>query len=457
MKRNLLLAVLSILTVLLFYKVSTYYEYVEEEIDLGWGKEAQRNPFLAAQLLLHNKNTPVTNLDRYPDIASLPVEDTLIMTDSKQVYSDRLISPLINWIEQGGHLIVGASSSSLEGRDPLLSYLDLSIIETECDCEIADFSDIFSQGSNENNTEQEEENEEDKQPNFSEQLKNFNDMVDNGTAEAITKKENDAAIVDPQTPKEQLTHLTFTGFDAKIKVDFNSNFSLDHPYFHWNEADSDNENEAEVFEGLKPIYWVGDNYGVHFVQFELGNGLVSILSSSRPFKTEHIGHFDHAYFLSVISNGSTQVNILYGVIMPSLRALITQYAPELLFSFCLWLLGWILYRWQRFGPTFHELTTIRRSLKEHILASAEFIWHSADKQNLILPIQKSIHHNAAIQLAGYEGMNTEGKCLLLCDLTGLSKEAIGLSLSEAPLERKDLFYEKIKTLQIIETHLKNTA
>lgn len=470
MKNNIIALVLFALVAGLAYKVTTYYEYVEEETDLGWSREAKRNPFLAAQLYLQNEGLQVESLNRYPNLAASSPEDTLLLGGSRQVYSDRLIDALTEWVSNGGHLIVGASQSSIDSRDPLLEYFDLSLTKTECDCGIVDFSNVFKQDktpsekdTGENGTSSpdgtDDVEQEENEPTLSKQLKHFNDMVENGSVNSdgpITDKNNE--IIDPRTPDDQITTLSFNAVEKKFNVDFNSNFSLDHPYFYWEDSDTNEDGSNQVeFVGLKPTYWTGDDHGVHFVQFSLGNGLVSVMSNSRPLLSQNIGYFDHADLLSTVVGSTNQVKILYGVVMPSLWSLITQYAPELLFSFGLWLLFWVTYRWQRFGPIKEDANTIRRSLREHIFASARFIWHSDDKNELVLPLQNSVHHNAAIQLPGYDGMNNQERFLLLSDLTGLTVETIGFSLSEATSERKDQFLKKIKTLQIIETKLKNTA
>jgi len=111
-------------------------EWIEEEIDLGYSAEARRNDFLAAERFLarHRVETETTTgmklLDDLP-----PVEEALLLSAPREALSERRRDALVEWVEDGGLLLVVAHSTYDDvveaSRDPLLDALGVFLLPPE--------------------------------------------------------------------------------------------------------------------------------------------------------------------------------------------------------------------------------------------------------------------------------------------------------------------------------------
>ncbi|MEJ2133197.1 MAG: DUF4350 domain-containing protein, partial [Gammaproteobacteria bacterium] len=109
-------------------------EWVEMRQNGGYTEEAVLNPFLAAGLFLERLGTEVESrvgLELLDDLP--PVSHTLLVASSWRTLSERRVAALIEWVEQGGHLIMpGASTWSAlrqSSGDPLLDYLEVQVLD----------------------------------------------------------------------------------------------------------------------------------------------------------------------------------------------------------------------------------------------------------------------------------------------------------------------------------------
>ncbi len=323
-----------------FSVMQPYYQ----EIDTGPSPLARKNPYLAAQQYLNSSGAEVfttQKLDRDIDISKY---HTLFISHAGQVVSKKQAQQLLSWMSNGGHIIVSAQKNGDE--DPLLSLFSITREDTKPK-EIEE-------------TEKTEEN-----------IQRFGEQL---------------TASDEKKESEMLTELHFKNVEGSIQVALSSSHGLHHPYINDYEESIDNTESADY----TPSYWAHDDNGIQFIQFNHGDGLLSVLSSNRLWNNHSIANHDHAYLLSVLVGKNSKVVILYGSQIPNLFTLLWQNAPELSTTFFLIIIFSLWHFGQRFGPMLELTSTARRSFSEHLLASGEYLWRMKKSATTLETLRKDL-------------------------------------------------------------------
>lgn len=119
---------------------------------------------------------------------------------------------------------------------------------------------------------------------------------------------------------------------------------------------------------------LGDGYGL--LQYEVGDGYVTVLADNRFLENRQIGTGEHALALALLVgiDHDERIWLVHDVMMPSLVVLAWQHAPQAIIamlaaaSLWLWSLG------TRLGPQLPPLQAARRDIGEHLSASAQYLW-----------------------------------------------------------------------------------
>ncbi len=438
---------------LFVYGFVTFFEPYEEEQDLGWKTEALKNPYLAATLYAQSIGLETQEFDSFLKIPDLNKVDTLFATSSNQFLSEHRLDTLTKWLEQGGHLIVSAPEN-ITDSDRLLNYLGLSIEETDYTSD-----DLFVLAAN---TDESRESETDanqasdtkqNEQKLSERLKNINEIIKEQKqlseaevkAEAIENVYDKIAHRESNISEDRITHLHFDDVDGRLKVNFDSSIGFNHSSFY--------ENEDKHTDGLQAIYWRSDDYGIHFVQFELGYGLVSVLSNPEVFSSEQIDLFDHALLWDTLISNSESLTLVIGTNMPSLWALLKVYMPELLIAFSLFVFLWIWRNSRRFGPIHHIQHQQRRSLAEHINADAAFKWQLCDRGVLLQTLIDEIYLRAGKVITHFSQASEQEKITLLSDFTHIEPQTLLSILRIEKQYSEERFTQVVQILQKIRESL----
>jgi hypothetical protein len=112
------------------------------------------------------------------------------------------------------------------------------------------------------------------------------------------------------------------------------------------------------------------------LQYEIGDGLLTVTSDNGFLTNSSIGGHDHALFLALLTtpSGKGKVWLLYDSGVPWLGALLWRSAPFAIVS-TLGMLGLLLWHLGgRLGPLLPGPAPERRDLLAHLQASAEFLW-----------------------------------------------------------------------------------
>lgn len=130
-KGILLLLLLIVLTGLSVLFVRGDLELVEEAVDNGYSDEAERNQLLAAKLLLEQREQAVTvshslaSLDHLPP----PENGALLMLTTTHQLGALSENSVLNWVSAGGHLITNVSTitEGSEADNFLLRELQVAV------------------------------------------------------------------------------------------------------------------------------------------------------------------------------------------------------------------------------------------------------------------------------------------------------------------------------------------
>lgn len=462
MASRILFVITVALAAYLAYSFFQVFERVEEKTDLGWRAEARKNPYLAVQLLTEDNGHSLDVFDSAQKIDGLNQYDFIYLADSKLLLSEPRLEAILKWVEAGGHLMVSASADSDTYADKLLDALSVSVEDTEY---ATDFFDIFDEpeGDAEGASEEqasgdsgeqvadqdapEDDNTEDEDDpkkiaqRFADELRRYNETLQDQvpaaeTSDALPSVAETIADYDDALDAEYITRMRFDDHDYELKAELNIRTQLDHPALY---------EEQWQDSGQRVIYWAGTDYGVHFLQIELGSGLVSVTTDSAIFDSAAVGYLDHAHLWQVLSGDRSA--IVYGSNMPGLFTIIWWAMPELSIA----LLVLLFFKlWQiagHFGPQKAEIVLARRSFHEHLLASAGFLWRNRWQLKLLAPLREEIMTMASARITGFHAASSDEQITLLAEQSQIPPAVIHDALtSDKPLN-EDSFTKLVQVLQ----------
>ena len=218
-----------------------------------------------------------------------------------------------------------------------------------------------------------------------------------------------------------------------------------HPYIDGENSDDDEAlTEQEEFT---PSYWASDENNLQFIQFNVGDGLLTVLASDTIWRNSQIGEHDHAYLLSILSNNNGQFVVLFGSLMPHISLLLWDYASELVISAACLLLLCLWYAGMRFGPIIPVQSNQRRSFNEHLLASGEYHWRMHKQDLLLQQLRDDISNTLAKKQTASITTNEADISDYLQQQTSLQEQQIHSALfAEGPWKERE-FTEVVRLLQ----------
>ena len=456
-----------------------FFEYHTEEIDRGFGPEARRNPYLAAEQFLDRIDIPHRRADNISVLSSLAENEVLLLTSSSQVYNSDRVWELLNWIERGGRAIVVAHTGSGDNeRDFLLEMLGVELAEGDLDLYFNDqvrevFGDDAADIQNKSLSEILREHnrklteKEDVKKKGSEGESSGSESGENESVADTSDATADNAPQPPRNPdiapERLLTLSNASGTEYTLYPDPAWVFARD-------EYESEDEDEDEqpsetqqqgddALAASHLLQWVtfpNRPDEAPLIHYDYGQGRLTLMTDSGLWRNHRIGHFDHAYFLAQLIDERPLVMVTHPH-FDGLGTLIRRYAPELSIAGLLALLAWILNRSRRFGPLTPEPPRERRSLLEHIRASGHFYWrqsraHQLYEQARAPLLQKAtrLSPQAARQLPLEKQRHFAQS---IAEQTGLGAGDIFSTLWDEPPRNEDDFTARMRRIQIIEAAL----
>jgi len=386
-------------------------EFYEETEESSWSVDALRNPYLAAQKFMAESGIAVTDVDSLVKLEELTSLGTLFFSDANQVQTPRQLRQVMDWLEVGGNVIYTADSVA-HGDDLLLREFEVEVEWREFEDEVAG----------------------EEKP-LSETLREYNRQIENGKSrEDIVRSFNDE--------EESLTTVQFSDDIGALEVAFNDAKILAQPYVVDSESDT----------RYQPFSWSHSAYGVHMMQFEVGSGLLTIISDPGIWTSYQVDQYDHAYLLWLLSSGEGNFAILRSVLRDSIWVLMARNASELLIAAGLMLLIWIWRGGYRFGRLLPRDLAHSRALGEYFSSISHYLWHRRHGEYLVTPLRQRVLRRASLTLGEFSLADQQRQFELIAKRCDLNPASVTRAFSVDDFNETS-FVQTVRLLKHIEQSL----
>jgi hypothetical protein len=465
----------------------------EKEIDLGYSKEAKQNDFLAAEIFLRKhgvqatsvKNLSLLDKHQWRNI-KLGRDDTIVLINGYKTLTQERYDSLYEWVENGGTLIASTQNpfvgAHTKAEDLLLEDFN---IERAPDENTIDSRDALEKIADELDEEFEKkpssEREKDgEQPDSKDQSADITEVESADLAPASKTDKQDTAKntkankkTKKKSAKKQKTknnricrknkdaiEIDFQGEDKPLSFDF----SRSKPFIYYKyvahtppEIDTDttpeNDESDDIEDDEEEEDYHYDEQREHLLYFDIGDGGITITSDNYIWANNRIDCQDHAYGLWRLINTEGRVWFLINQDAPSLAAILWSNASYGVLAALIALLLWLWAQSSRFGPILVVEQTGRRSLAEHIYASAMLLWRNQQHPQLLNLLRTEILERLDQQHPHLDQASGVQRIDFLHQLTGLTPAAIQQALFADGLQHPQEFATAIAHLQTIRKQL----
>jgi hypothetical protein len=191
----------------------------------------------------------------------------------------------------------------------------------------------------------------------------------------------------------------------------------------------------------------------HLLYFDIGEGSVTITSDNTIWANQRIDCHDHAYGLWRLVNPDGRVWFLINQDAPSLASILWRNASYGVIAGMIALVLWLWALSVRFGPALVIEQSGRRSLAEHIYASAMLLWRKQQHPQLLNILRKEILESLDEQHPNLDQASGEQRLEFLHQLTGIAQADIKQALFADGLHHPQEFAAAIAHLQTIRKQL----
>ncbi|OZY86591.1 hypothetical protein CBP51_06105 [Cellvibrio mixtus] len=472
----ILLAFAAVVIAGIIYWAVSNFRWEEKEIDHGYSRKAQQNDFLAAEIFLRNhgvqatsvKNLSLLDNHRWRNIP-LGQDDTIVLINANKTLNQERYDRLYEWIENGGTLITSTQNpfmgSHTREEDLLLRDFGITPAADHVPDLAQSLFDAFDNKDDEDE-EQEESTEDSTEATDSQHAESLPKQEDKKSTAKKTKKEDKPENYYRCNLMDEPTEIAFADEEKPLRFDF----SRYDPFFYQGEdnyeSESIVENEiptedaANTTEGSTVEERTEDNNEntdntetSHMLYFDVGAGGITITSDNTIWSNRRIDCHDHAYALWSLANHNGRVWFLINQDAPSLAAIVWRNAPYGVLAALLALLLWLWAKSQRFGPVFASETLARRSLAEHIFASAMLLWRNQQHPQLLALLRQHISTRLLQQHPHLLHASQQERSVFLQELTGIELAAIQRALYAEDVHQPQDFANAIAHLQTIRKQL----
>lgn len=336
-------------------------------------REAIRNPYLAAEMLLRGLGYPIETVQEAAYLERLPAKGTLILTGNRQYHlTPGRTAALLAWVESGGYLLADAAGASR--NDPLLVRFDVRL-----------------------------------QPRKPAATKD----------KEMAEEEKPPAVPAPNvTPEPIRRSVSIPGYGRALRMRANA----------WRPL---------YVGAIAPLWGVEggrnkqDSEGMELLHFQLGRGNVTLINGLWRFNNGGVGRDNHAELLAALVKTyqpAGEVRIMTRLSVPTLWEWLGEHAQGAMASALAVLAFWLWRIIPRFGVIRPEPAAERRSLIEHLQAIGRFLWRKHSLTVLLDAARSNLHARLALRTA------TSGETLHadLARLSGISAEEIAFALTGVP-------------------------
>jgi hypothetical protein len=386
-------------------------EFYEETEHSSWSREALHNPYLAAQQFMARSGIDVTDVDSLARLDRLEGLGTLFFSDANQVQDPRQLQQVMDWLRAGGNVIYTANAVDHDD-DLLLETFAVSVDWRE----------------------REAGEDRDSRP-LSETLRDYNRQIEQGKSrEDIVKSFGEA--------QQPTTRVRFSDDIGDLEITFDTTRVLQHASFDDSSADTE----------YQPFSWSSSEHGVHMMQFDVGAGLLTIVSDPGIWTSYRIGEHDHAWLLWLLSSNEGNFAILRTVLRESLWTLAQRNASELLIALGLLLAAWMWRSGYRFGRLLPRDRSRQRALGEHFSSVSHYLWQRRRAEHLLTPVRQAVLRRASRALSGFARADEGRQFELLAERCGIEVGAIARAFGSNDFNEAS-FVSTVRLLKHIEQSL----
>jgi hypothetical protein len=166
-----------------------------------------------------------------------------------------------------------------------------------------------------------------------------------------------------------------------------------------------------------------------------GKGRITLTPDLNFIYYSSLSYFDHAAYLQrliALQPGQGPVVVWSRPVDLSLFTWLWNHAKAPLLGLLMLVAAWVWKGWPRFGPLLPEPQPLRRSLLEHLTASARLLWWGGAGAHLVARTREALERRALRLNPTYGALDLGGKAEWLAQATGGSADAIGAALDDLP-------------------------
>lgn len=153
----------------------------------------------------------------------------------------------------------------------------------------------------------------------------------------------------------------------------------------------------------------GDGQGYYLLDYEVGDGLLTVVNDLDMISNDRIGEREHAYFLDVLLVGTQPAWLLYDPLSPSLPALAWRHARAVLVTLALLIVVALWAANARIGPRLRAAGARRRDQRAHLVACGLFdALHRLDGER-IAALRDAVEQEWMLRHAGLAALDRRGR------------------------------------------------
>jgi len=405
-------------------------EWVEQEVDLGYGPEARRSRYLAAAHYLERQAIAVEPVSGYALLDDLPPRDELLMLPASRVsWSRRRLEALRGWLAGGGRAVVVAEEWSdpetLESRDPLLAGYGLHRLpiggEDGRPAAPEPGASAAPAAAPAPDAEAEAATGSASEPSAAELPGSVGDLLDLALPGEL-----------PECWEEELAPPAVHG-ERVFRLELAEGGAL----------------FAETAAGALSRSPDGDDV----LHARVGEGGLTVLTSARIFTNPRIHCHDHAWFLWSLAQGADRVWWVADPDVAPLPVVVARSLPLASIGAGLWLAVWLAHVSLRFGRAPPPADGVRRRWLEHLEAGAGFRWRHGQLAATLATLRDDVEARAAARLPGYVRAGGEARRRLLAARCAVSLDEVDRALSAEPPDGRRELTRRVARLQTLRRRL----
>jgi hypothetical protein len=188
------------------------------------------------------------------------------------------------------------------------------------------------------------------------------------------------------------------------------------------------------------------------MQFEVGSGLLTIISDPGIWTSYQVDQYDHAYLLWLLSSSEGNFAILRSVLRDSIWTLMARNATELLIAAGLMLFIWIWRSGYRFGRLLPRELAHSRALGEYFSSISHYLWHRRHGEYLVTPLRRRVLRLASLTLGDFSRADEQRQFELIANRCHLDPASVTRAFNVDDFNETS-FVQTVRLLKHIEQSL----